>query len=101
MTSLHVQGWTEPYIHGVHTVLLAWKSPNIRCICTYTYGPGQPYTCALQRQRLELARSGKKCFAGDGLLSRAMESKRSKGKSVFAVKGMPKFLGQQNWNGVD
>jgi len=35
-------GWPELYIYGVHTVFLAWKSPNIRCIYTHIYVSGQP-----------------------------------------------------------
>ena len=38
--------WPTLYIYGVHTVFLAWKSPNIRCIYTYIYGSGQRYACA-------------------------------------------------------
>jgi hypothetical protein len=30
------------YIYGVHTVFLAWESPNKRCIYTCMYGSGQP-----------------------------------------------------------
>jgi len=30
-------------IYGVHTVILAGKSPNIRSYTVYTYGSGQPY----------------------------------------------------------
>jgi len=31
--------WPEPYIYGVHTVFLAWKSPNIRRIYTVPANP--------------------------------------------------------------
>jgi hypothetical protein len=40
----HLQGWPEPYIYGVYTVVLAGKSPNIRSYTVYIYGSGQPYT---------------------------------------------------------
>jgi hypothetical protein len=34
----------QNHIYSVHTVLLAWRSPNIRCIyTTYIYNSGQPY----------------------------------------------------------
>jgi len=38
--------WPEPYIYiyGVCTVFLAGKSPSIRCMYTYAYGSGQPYS---------------------------------------------------------
>jgi len=39
-------GWAKTiYIHGVYTVILAGKSPNIRSHTVYIYGSGQPYTC--------------------------------------------------------
>jgi len=31
------------YIHGVYTIFLAGKSPNIRSYTVYIYGSGQPY----------------------------------------------------------
>jgi hypothetical protein len=39
----HIYIYIYIYIFGVHTVFLAWKSPNIRCIYMYIYGSGQPY----------------------------------------------------------
>jgi hypothetical protein len=33
-------------IYGVHTVLLAGKSPYIRSYTVQIYGSGQPYTCS-------------------------------------------------------
>jgi hypothetical protein len=42
---MHRVGQNHIYVYGVYTVLLAWKSPNIRCIYTYIYGSGQPYLC--------------------------------------------------------
>jgi len=40
-----VQGWLEPFIYGVHMVILTGKSPNIRSYTVYIYGSGQPYRC--------------------------------------------------------
>jgi len=36
----------------VYTVLLAWKSPNIRLYTGHIYGSGQPYTCVLDHEAL-------------------------------------------------
>jgi len=33
----------QNHIYGVNTVILAWKSLNIRSYTVYIYGSGQPY----------------------------------------------------------
>jgi len=40
-------GLARTMIHGVYTVFLAGKSPNIRSYTVYIYSSGQPYICVL------------------------------------------------------
>ena len=48
-------GLADRYIYGVHTVFLAWKSPNLRCIytCLYTVLANPTHTHTHLRQGLE------------------------------------------------
>ena len=46
------------YLYGVHTVFLAWKSPNIRCIYTYIYDSGQTYKYQMLETSIQVCRAG-------------------------------------------
>ena len=52
------------YIHGVHTVVLAGNSPNVRSYTVFIHGSGQPYHASINMQLRCLTHTQTTCWHG-------------------------------------